>query len=267
MTIGFRVSGGLGGVMRVMVSAGGSGIGLAIAKAFFKEGAQISICDADPMALDWVQRDYPDWSIIEADVTDEAAVDFWFDAFRVKEKGLDVLVNNAGIAGPIGPVEEIGFEGWKKCLAVGLDGQFLCARRAVPVMKRQKAGSIINVSSTSGLYGVGLRTPYSAAKWGVIGLTKSLAIELGPFNVRVNAICPGSVAGERIERVIAAEAESRKRTPDEVRAEYVSGQSIKRFPEAEEIADLCVFLASDKAKMISGQALPIDGNTETYHMG
>jgi NAD(P)-dependent dehydrogenase (short-subunit alcohol dehydrogenase family) len=134
-------------------------------------------------------------------------------------------------------------------------------------MKRQKAGSIINVSSTSGLYGVGLRTPYSAAKWGVIGLTKSLAIELGPFNVRVNAICPGSVAGERIERVIAAEAESRKRTPDEVRAEYVSGQSIKRFPEAEEIADLCVFLASDKAKMISGQALPIDGNTETYHMG
>jgi NAD(P)-dependent dehydrogenase (short-subunit alcohol dehydrogenase family) len=134
-------------------------------------------------------------------------------------------------------------------------------------MKSQRSGSIINVSSTAGLFGYGLRTPYAAAKWAVIGFTKSLAIELGPFEVRANAICPGTVEGPRMDRVIKAEAEGRGVPIDVVQKEYIQSQSIKRFVHPEEIADMCQFLASPAAKMVSGQAISVDGHTETFHIG
>jgi NAD(P)-dependent dehydrogenase (short-subunit alcohol dehydrogenase family) len=156
---------------------------------------------------------------------------------------------------------------WRSCLNVCLDAQFLCVKRAAPVMKAQKSGSIINIASTAGLYGYGLRTPYAAAKWAVIGFTKSLAVELGPYNVRANAICPGSVDGDRMERVARAEAESRNVSIEVVNREYVQSQSIKRFVKPEEIADICMFLASPAAKMVSGQAIAVDGHTETFHIG
>ena len=154
---------------------------------------------------------------------------------------------------------------WRQCLAINLDAQMLTCRRVVPVMKAQRSGSIINMSSTAGLFGCPFRTPYAAAKWAVIGFTKSLAAEAGPSNVRCNAICPGSVDGDRMDRVIAAEAAQTCKSPDDVRTEYTSGTSMRRFANPSEIADLCQYLASDAAKFISGQVISVDGHTETYH--
>jgi NAD(P)-dependent dehydrogenase (short-subunit alcohol dehydrogenase family) len=196
-------------LQRVMITAGGSGIGWAIAKAFADNGAKVHICDVDEQALGAVTEKYPQIAATHINVTDEQAIDQWFDDAMDDLDGLDVLVNNAGVKGPTGYVEELKLDEWRECLNVCLDAQFLCARRAAPIMKDQKSGSIINISSTAGLYGYGMRTPYAAAKWAVIGFTKSLAVELGPYGVRANAICPGAVEGPRMERVIAAEAELR----------------------------------------------------------
>jgi NAD(P)-dependent dehydrogenase (short-subunit alcohol dehydrogenase family) len=196
----------------------------------------------------------------------ESEIDTWFDEALDDLGGLDVLVNNAGIKGPTAPVDDIELADWRECIEVCLDAQFLCARRAAPVMKAQKSGLIINMSSNAGQYGFGNRTPYAAAKWGVIGLTKSLAIELGPYSVRCNAICPGAVKGPRIDRVIAGEAELRGVGTQVVAAELVSQQSLARFTEAAEVANLAVFLASPEAFMINGQDIAIDGHIETFHI-
>lgn len=252
---------------RVMITAGGSGIGLAVAKVFVANGAKVHICDVDERALDEVTRKFPEIVATQVDLSEEKAIDRWFDAATKDLGGLDVLVNNAGTKGPTGNIEELKLDDWRECLSVCLDSHFLCARRAAPIMKQYRAGSIVNISSTAGLYGYGLRTPYAAAKWAVIGLTKSLAIELGPYDVRANAICPGSVDGARMERVMKAEAESRNISFDLVYKEYVQSQSIKRLVKAEEIADMCLFLASPAAKMVTGQAIAVDGNTETFHIG
>jgi NAD(P)-dependent dehydrogenase (short-subunit alcohol dehydrogenase family) len=254
-------------LQRVMITAGGSGIGWAIAKAFADAGAKVHICDVDERALGAVTETYPQIAATHVDVTDEEAIDQWFDEALDDLDGLDVLVNNAGIKGPTGYVEELKLDDWRETLTVCLDAQFLCARRAAPLMKDQRSGSIINISSTAGLFGYGLRTPYAAAKWAVIGFTKSLAVELGPYDVRVNAICPGTVEGARMERVIRAEAESRGISADLVRKDYIQGQSIKRFVRPEEIADMCLFLASPAAKMVTGQAISVDGHSETFHIG
>lgn len=251
--------------LRVMVTAAGSGIGWAIAKAFAEQGAAVHICDRDEASLDHVTREHPGIGAAHVDMADEAAVDRWFDEALDDLEGLDVLVNNAGIAGPVSPVEDMSFEDWRRCLAVGIDSQFLAARRSVPVMKDQRSGAIINLSSVAGLYGCPFRTPYAAAKWAVIGFTKSLAVEVGRWNIRVNAICPGSVEGERMERVIAAESAASGRAPDAIRADYTAGVSLNRFVKASEIADMALFLASPAAAMVTGQAIAVDGNTETFH--
>ncbi|MBZ9813835.1 SDR family oxidoreductase [Mesorhizobium sp. CA7] len=252
---------------RVMITAGASGIGLAIAKAFANNGAKVSVCDFDERALGEVAQFHPQISAAHVDVSNEKAVDQWFDKTMGDLGGIDVLVNNAGAKGPTGNVEDIALDDWRQCVSVCLDSHFLCARRAARPMKEQKSGNIINISSTAGLYGYGLRTPYAAAKWAVIGLTKSLAIELGPYDVRANAICPGSVEGPRMQRVIKAEADGRGISADVVAKEYTQSQSIKRFVTPEEIADMCVFLASPAAKMVTGQAIAVDGHTETFHIG
>jgi len=251
--------------LRVMVTAAGSGIGRAIAHAFADTGATVHICDTDSALLELATADYPEIAAECLDVTDEAALDRWFDDVLDELDGLDVLVNNAGIAGPTAAVEEIDYDGWQRCLAVCLDSQFLACRRAVPVMKDQGSGSIINISSTAGLYGLPYRTPYAAAKWGVIGFTKSLAAETGRWNIRVNAICPGAVEGARMERVIAAEARASGRSAEAIRADYTHGVSLKRFVKPEEIAAMALVLASPAASMISGQAITVDGHTETFH--
>jgi NAD(P)-dependent dehydrogenase (short-subunit alcohol dehydrogenase family) len=249
---------------RVMVTAAAAGIGRSIAEAFVDDGATVRVCDVDVAAVTAMNAAVPGCAAQVVDVADPASFDAWFDESLTALGGLDVFINNAGVKGPTAFVEDIDLDEWRQCLAVCLDSHFLGARRAAPVMKAQRSGSIINISSMAGLVGYGMRTPYAAAKWAVIGLTKSLAIELGPHNVRCNAICPGSVRGERIDRVIAAEAAERGVTVEEVTRGYLDGQSIKRFVEPEQIAELCRFLASPAASMITGQAIGIDGHTETY---
>ena len=253
--------------LRVIITAAAAGIGRAIAEAFARQGARVHVCDVDETAIKEFLSANGQITARRADVSRQSELDAWLDGALADLGGVDVLVNNAGSKGPTAFVEEIDPQHWRECLAVCLDSHFLCARRVVPIMKKQRSGCIINLSSVAGLVGFGMRTPYAAAKWAVIGLTKSLAIELGPYDVRVNAICPGTVRGERIERVISAEAQRRGIPFDEIAEEYISGQSMKRYVEPSEIADLCLFLASPAAKMISGQAIAVDGHTETYHIG
>lgn len=248
---------------RVLITAACSGIGREIANAFLDEGHLVHVCD---ISVPDGTVSTGNLTVSQVDVTNAVQVADWVARAERDMGGIDVLINNAGIAGPTSPVEGVDIKSWRYCLAVGLDSHFLSAHSVVPIMKRQKSGTIINISSTAGQFGYPLRTPYAAAKWAVIGLTKSLAIELGGANITVNAICPGSVSGQRMARVIEREAQSRGVTTDFVTAEYINGQSIKRFTEPREIAAMCMFLASQNARMVSGQLIAVDGNTETYHL-
>ena len=251
---------------RVMITASASGIGRVIAKAFAAEGAKVHICDVNEEALAEFREEFPEIAATHVNVRSEGEIDAWFDEALDDLGSLDVLINNAGVKGPTAPVDDIDYADWRECLEICLDSHFLCARRAAPVMKAQKSGAIINLSSTAGLYGFGNRTPYAAAKWAVIGLTKSLAVELGPHNVRCNAICPGAVRGDRINRVIQGEADARGVDFDVVARERVGSQSISRFVEPDEIADMCLFLGSPAAKMVNGQVIAVDGHLETMHI-
>jgi NAD(P)-dependent dehydrogenase (short-subunit alcohol dehydrogenase family) len=245
---------------RVLVTAGASGIGLATVRAFLREGARVHLCDVDESALERVPGDAPGATTSRCDVADTDAVDALFADAVAALGGLDVLVNNAGIAGPTAPCEEIALAEWQRTLAVDLTGQFLCARRAIPLMKQSRNPSIANLSSAGGRLGFPLRTPYAAAKWGVIGFTKSLSIELGPFGIRVNAICPGAVAGPRIEAVFKAKARQRGIAADVVRAETLAHTSLRRLVSADDIAHMIVFLASPLGANVSGQALGVDAD-------
>lgn len=247
--------------LRVLVTGGASGIGLAIARAFVAEGAHVHVGDADPSALETVGRSDPALGRSRCDVADRDAVGRMFDAAIAGLGGLDCLVNNAGIAGPIGRVDEIDPADWDRCIAIDLTGQFNCARLAVPHVIRSKNGSIVNLSSQAGKHGFPMRAPYAAAKWGVIGLTKALAAELGGFGVRVNAICPGLVEGPRIQRVISGKAEALGISEGEMTERLFAGVSIKRFVPPEAIARQIVFLASPHARLISGQEISVCGDT------
>jgi len=173
------------------------------------------------------------------------------------------LINNAGIAGPTGKIESIAIDDWIRTIDVDLNAQFFCARLAIPLLKRADGGSIVNMSSSAGLMGYPMRSPYAVAKWGVIGLTKTMAMELGQFDIRVNAICPGSVEGDRMDRVVEAEASARGVSAQVVRAGYVKYTSMKCFVEAADVVALVMFICSDAGSRISGQALSVDGHTET----
>lgn len=256
----------MGQGQRVLVSAGASGIGAAIAARFRADGADVSICDLDEAAVTQAGDSDPGLHAVSGNIADPEVAERWVDEVVELWGGIDVLVNNAGIAGPTAPVEEIAPEAWRECLAVNLDSHFLMARFVVPHMKRQRSGVIVNILSTAGLYGYGMRTPYAASKWAAIGLTKSLAIELGPFGIRANAVAPGSVDGPRMGRVLDAEAARRGVSVDVVRREYVECQSIPRFVKPAEIAEMCAFLASPGVSMVNGQVIAVDGHTETYHI-
>jgi NAD(P)-dependent dehydrogenase (short-subunit alcohol dehydrogenase family) len=249
---------------RVLITAGASGIGECLAKTFDREGSRVHICDTNEQALEqMLAANQGTITGTIADVSVPEAVDRLFDDVRSELGGLDVLINNAGIEGPIGPAEDVSPEAWRRTIAVNLDGQFLCARNAVPLLKSAGGGSIINMSSTAGLVGCANRAPYVASKWAVIGLTKTLAMELGVFGIRVNAICPGSVEGERIRRVIEADAKARGKSVEEVRASYVESNSMRTMIQPDEIANLARFLCAETNTHITGQALAIDGHTET----
>jgi len=250
--------------LRVLVSAGASGIGASIAARFRADGARVSICDLDDAAVGVAVQNDPALHAVVGDVADAGAAERWVGEVVDRWGGVDVLVNNAGIAGPTALVEDVDPGAWRDCLAVNLDSHFLLARLVVPHLKRQGSGAIVAISSTAGLYGYGMRTPYAASKWAVIGFTKSLAVELGPFGIRANVVAPGSVEGPRMSRVIEAEAAQRGVAAEVVRREYAEGQSIPRFVKPSEIADACAFLASPQASMVNGQVIAVDGHTETF---
>ena len=247
---------------RVLVTAGAAGIGFEIARAFHSQGASVVICDVDEKALGTATSELAGIRGVRCDVSNPADVERMIDECRSTLGGLDVLVNNAGIAGPTAPVEEVDPGQWEAVMKVDLTGTFLVTRAAVPLLKESKAGCIIVMSSVAGRFGYADRIPYSTAKWGLIGFTKTLAIELGEFGIRANAILPGAVAGQRIERVFEGRAEVSGKPVDEVRKEAMAVQSIKRLVDPKDIAALAVFLASDAAKSISGQMLPIDNDMQ-----
>ena len=240
--------------LRVLVTAGAAGIGLAIARTFASHGARVHVCDVDDEALR--KADFPK---TRADVADVSQVERLFDEVQRNLGGLDVLVNNAGIAGPTAKVEDIRPEDWDRCIAVDLNGMFYCTRKAMPMIKAAGGGSIINLSSIAGRLGFPLRTPYASAKWAVVGFTQSLAAEAGPDGVRVNCIQPGIVEGERVERIMAAKAEGLGVSKDEVRRRMVEGVSLKTTVTAQDVADTALFLASPAGRHISGQAISVCG--------
>ncbi|MBK5571725.1 SDR family oxidoreductase, partial [Ensifer sp. SSB1] len=214
--------------LRVLITAACSGIGREIAKAYLDAGHVVHVCDISPAEADPPSTNL---RVSKVDVTNSQQVAEWVSRAERDMGGVDVLINNAGIAGPTAPVESVDLEDWRNCLSVGVDSHFLTIHHVVPIMRRQNSGTIINISSTAGQFGYPLRTPYAAAKWAVIGLTKSLAIELGSANITVNAVCPGSVSGDRMTRVIEREAQLRDVTTEFVQGEYINGQSIKRFTD------------------------------------
>lgn len=247
---------------RVIVTAGAAGIGRRIAERFAEQGARVHICDVVEGALAAFRQANPAIGTTLADVADADAVDRLFSDAKKSLGGLDVLVNNAGIAGPTAKIEDIAPEDWNRTIAINLTGQYLCARRAVPLLKAAGGGSIINLSSVAGRLGYKMRTPYSASKWAVVGFTQSLAIETGPDNIRVNAILPGIVDGERINRVISARAEATGVGFDEMRDELLEMVSLKRMVTADDIASMALFLVSDAGRNISGQPLSVCGHVQ-----
>jgi NAD(P)-dependent dehydrogenase (short-subunit alcohol dehydrogenase family) len=248
--------------LRVIVTAGANGIGRAIARAFAGEGARVHVCDVDQAALAALTASDPTITQTHCDVADRPSVQRLFDEATAKLGGLDVLVNNAGIAGPTAKVEEMHPDDWDRCLNICLTGQFNCTRLAVPLLRQSSNGSIVNLSSAAGRVGFAMRSPYAAAKWGVIGFTKSLSIELGPDNIRVNAILPGLVAGDRQRRVLEAKAQQRGISFAEMEKTAFSYTSIKDYVTPEQIADQILFLASPRGRTISGQAISICGDTQ-----
>ncbi|WP_315833812.1 SDR family oxidoreductase [Bradyrhizobium prioriisuperbiae] len=247
--------------LRVLVTAGANGIGLAIARAFAAEGARVFVCDIDQTALAGLGSSDPALKTTVCDVSNRASVSQLFESVTSTLGGLDVLINNAGIAGPTSKVEEMNPEDWDRCLEICLTGQFNCARLAVPMLRGSTNASIVNISSAAGRLGFALRTPYAAAKWGVIGFTKSLSIELGPDNIRVNAILPGLVAGDRQRRVLEAKAQQRGISFKEMEETAFSFTSIKEYVTPQQIADQIVFMCSPRGRTISGQAISICGDT------
>ncbi|WP_294622794.1 SDR family oxidoreductase [uncultured Roseovarius sp.] len=248
---------------RVLITGGGSGIGLRLAERFAEAGDRVALCDADPAAIARLETTHPDMIAAKADVTDEAEMRGFLDQVEAQWGGVDVVCANAGTGGPAGRIEDLDYDAWQACVGVNLHGAFLTCRWAARLMRAQGAGVILLTSSTSGLHGVPYRSPYVAAKWGLVGLTKTLAMELGPAGVRVNAIAPGAVEGERMERVVAMEAEASGRPEAEVREVYAKGSSLRTWVSADDLADMALFLASPAASKVSGQILAVDGHTES----
>jgi NAD(P)-dependent dehydrogenase (short-subunit alcohol dehydrogenase family) len=247
---------------RVLITAGAAGIGREFARAFAANGAKIFTCDIDDKGLAALAKEIPGLVTKRCDIASRSEIAAMVPEAVKSLGGLDVLINNAGIAGMTLPVEQYPPDDWDKVVAVNLTGMFDVTRLAISALKQSGAGVIINMASIAGRFGFANRSPYAATKWGVIGLTKTLAMELGPFGIRANAIAPGAVAGDRIQRVFAGRAQLSGRSMEEVKAEAFSQQSIADFIDPKDIAQLAVFLASPAAKAISGQVLPIDNDRQ-----
>ena len=239
------------------------GIGRTIAVRLAPEGARVHVCDVSAEALETCRRPIRGILGTRADVGSEADVDRLFADVSAQLGGLDVLVNNAGIAGPTAAIDEVSPADWQRTLDVNLTGSFLCARRAVPLLKQAGGGSIINIASVAARLGFPNRSPYSASKWGLIGLTETWAMELGPAGIRVNAILPGIVAGERQDRVLQARGPGRRHPVEEAGGSGCNPYRCGARSSADDVAEMVLFLCSPAGRMISGQSLSVCGNVET----
>lgn len=246
-----------------LISAGASGIGLACARALAKAGHRVLTLDIDAEAIARFQGEFGEASAVVCDVADAAQVEAAFHSLIEPHQRVDLLFNNAGVAGPQQAVENIEVAAWQSTIDTDLNSVFYLTRLVIPLMKSQRSGVILNMSSSAGRYGCPKRSPYVAAKWAAIGLAQTWAMELGPWNIRVNALCPGSVGGERIDRVIHRDATERGMKPDEIRTVYQRQSSLRDFVSREDIAAMVCFLSGPGGRMISGQTLGIDGHTES----
>jgi NAD(P)-dependent dehydrogenase (short-subunit alcohol dehydrogenase family) len=247
---------------RVLVTAGASGIGREIVRAFATGGATVFVCDINSTGLDVLSQEIAGLKTGVCDISNRKDIERMVGEAVQMLGGLDVLVNNAGVSGPTAPVEEMDPDEWEKVMQIDLTGTFNVTRLAIPHLKKSKGGVIINMSSVAGRFGYANRSPYCTAKWGIIGFTKTLSIELGEYGIRANAILPGAVDGPRIQRVFEGRAKQSGKPLDDIKREAMALQSIKRLVDPRDIAALAVFLASDAAKSISGQMLPIDNDMQ-----
>jgi len=249
----------------IIISASADGLGWCMATFLIDQGHTVYLSDINQQKIDEVHK-HPLFNkrifIEKVDAGNPESVKSYFKTLSQKITSIDALINNVGIAGPTGPMEDLTIEDWKQTIDINLNSHFYFTKFAIPLLKKNKGGSIINLSSTAGLFGFPLRTPYAASKWAIIGITKSLAMELGKFNIRVNAICPGSVSGDRINRVIEAKAKLIDSSEKEVKEDFESMVSLKTFVNKEDIANIATFLISNEASKISGQIMTVDGNTE-----
>lgn len=247
----------------VLISGGADGIGRRIAELFLEDGANVHVCDASAGHIDEFLAANPSATASLCDISDPDQVAAVYRELEQSGDGLRVLINNAGIAGPAAAVEDIDIDEWRRCIDVNLNGTFYMTRYGIPLLKRTKDAAIINIASNAGLFGCPHRSPYAAGKWAMIGLTKTWAMELGPHGIRVNAVCPASVEGERVDAVIERDARQRGVSGDEIRRIYERQSSLRSFVSADDVAETVLFLASDRARKISGQAIAVDGHTET----
>ena len=247
---------------RVVITGGASGLGREMAQKFLSQGDRVAICDVSRVNIEALKQERPEILSVQCDVTDELQMQEFFDQVQTEFGGVDIFLSNAGTGGPAGLLETIEFYEWRDCVSVNLDGAFLSCRWAGQQMRAQGSGVILIISSTSGLFGVPNRAPYVTAKWGLIGLMKTLAMELGPAGVRVNAICPGSVDGDRMERVLDMESAATGQDRAAVQSQYTQGVSLRKFMSPQDIAEMAFFLASEVAQNVTGQAISVDGNTE-----
>lgn len=246
----------------VLISGGASGIGCRIAERFLEQGDYVHICDVSQELVDNFLAANSGATGTVADVGNRDDIGRVFADLEKRHERLDVLVNNAGIAGPLAPVDQHDEYGWDECIRINLSGTFYMTKRAVPLLRRSDSGSITNISSTAALHGYPLRSAYAASKWGMMGLMKTWAMELGPEGIRVNAVCPTSVEGARIDAVIERDAKQRGLPTEQVREVYLRQTSMRTFVSPDEVADVVLFLASAAARKISGQSISVDGHTE-----
>jgi len=248
---------------KIIISAGASGIGWATAKIFLSKGAYVYLCDIDNKNINKIKKhplNNKRLFIYECDASDEDEVSGFFNQINKKTKKIDALINNVGVAGPTGTIEKLSSDDWEKTLKINVISHFYFTKLAIPMLKKNKGGSIINISSGAGIMGFPLRSPYAASKWAVIGVTKTLAMELGKFKIRVNAICPGTIKGERMVRVIRDKAKFLKTSRKKIEKEFVSMASMNCWIHEEDIGKICSFLISNEGERISGQTIPVDGN-------
>ena len=248
---------------KIIISAGASGIGWATTKVCLTKGATVFICDIEKKYLTKAKKhplNNKKLFVYECDAANEHAVKELFKNILKKTKKLDCLINNVGIAGPTGTIENLKSEDWEKTLKVNVISHFYFTKLAIPMIKRNKGGSIINLSSGAGIMGFPLRSPYAASKWAIIGVTKTLAMELGKFNIRVNAICPGTIKGDRMVRVVRDKSKFLKVSKKQIEKEFISMASMNCWIYEEDIGKMCSFLISNEAERISGQIIGVDGN-------